>query len=360
MIFIKVIILVILVLLTTIFAYFNLQIVTLSFFNYSFSAPLFLIVLGSFLIGVIVSGSISLFKVKYLRPNAEKLLRALNFLWNGYISKAGKELRKIKELEEAVPLLIETEKELGNIPHIYFQEYSQGIAETYFAKAVWKDDIDRAIEVLEKALGKNWENLNARRLLRDLYTIKGEFRKALDLQKGIVDRAEKELKEREKRILASLLIKNEMFEGIEDFPETPEVLAYLINRNEKKRKRYIEKAVNKGYFEETVLIMLERNLLVPEVLSKLEELRENISGAVLLKVYLELGMFDKAKELRTIPEGIRKFIESDMLSDKDCRDIILSYIKVWECEVCGKEFDKYSSLCDNCLSWNRLKIRGGS
>ena len=339
------------------FAYYNLNEVELRLPGSSIKLPLFLLLLISFVLGFILSYLSTEFRFMGARRYGDRMRRGLRDLWTGRYARAETELSKLLESEEVVPLYMNALDRLGKEPSLYLERYNLGVIETVLARRFLRRDIKRSKGLLEKALGKNWENLEARRLLRSVYFLEGELEKSLDLQRSLVRDSERELKEEEKRVLASMLSETkgeEALQEVEKLPLTPSSLALLIvSGDRKKRKKYISKMFQLGVQNEVVLILTERNGLSPELLETVEERKERFSKVVLAFLYASLGMQERLESLKeSLPKPIRTFITGDA-EDREC-------IMLWECSECGKEFGRYTPVCGNCLSWNKLKTKGGS
>ncbi len=365
MILLKVIIFVFLLLFALIFAYYNLQSVKVSLPGYSLEIPLFFIIFASFLLGFLIAYVLSEIKGFGWRRYGDKLRKGLVELWKGYPGRAEGELSRLLDREEVTPLYIKALSELGKTPSLYLQRYSQGIVETMLAENMFRHDRLRAKDLLEKALGKNWENLRARRLLRSLYFIDGEKEKALELQKNILSDSEKALKKEEKRVLASMIasIKGvEASEELEKLPPTPLSLAVLAgDQDSKRRKKYISKAFSEGMHNEVLLILMDRNNLTPETLEVVEENRDKIDVSVLSLLYMGVGRYEKLEELKeSLPNPIRLVIDKGLEEGRECYRDLVSLLHMWECSSCGRWYSSFTPVCVNCLKWNRLKVKGGS
>ncbi len=358
MIIIKVAVFIAVVLFALIFAYYNLKPVKLIFFNYSLELPFFLYLLISFVLGFLIAYVLGELRAFGWRRYSERLREGLKKLWLGYPSGASKELSKLVDREEIVPLYMKAFREIFKIPSLYLQRYESGIAETSLAEILFRKERDRAKDLLEKALGKNLKNLRAKRMLRSIYFLEGDHEKAVDLQRSLLKESEKELREEERRVLASMLANSDNLKELEKLPLTPLSLAVLSSQEEaKRRKRFFLRAFEEGLQDETLLIMIERNLLSPEVLEVVEENKENLSKVVLALLYTNLGMYEKIKELKDdLPDPIRIFADRGLEELKECYQAFSQSITYWECEVCGKEYRRYTPVCQNCLSWNRLGI----
>ncbi len=343
--------------LALVFAYYNLQEVEIRFFKYSLKLPLFLSILLSFVIGFLVAYLSSELRYVGARRYGDRLKKALRKLWTGRYAGAESELVKVLDEEETVPIYVEVLSHLEKEPSLYLQRYGLGIVETTLAKKIFKSDRERAKNLLEKALGKNWENLEARRMLRSIYFLEGDYEKGLDLQRSLVQDSEKQLRDVEKRVLASMLAEargEEALQEVEKLPLTPSSLALLIRAKDPKgRKKYVSKMFDLGLQNEVVLILTERNGLSPELMEAVEERRDRVSTVVLAFLYMSLGMRDRLEDLKdNLPQPIRTLIVKGV-EEGEC-------LKLWECSSCGKEHARYTPVCGNCLSWNKLRTKGGS
>ncbi|WP_457601332.1 lipopolysaccharide assembly protein LapA domain-containing protein [Hydrogenivirga sp.] len=364
MIVLKVVLFVVLLIVALLFAYFNLQSVKLSFPGFSYEMPLFLVVFASFIFGFILAYLLSEVKGFEWRRYGERLRKGLESFWTGYPDRARGELSKLLDHEETVPMYSRALEELGREASVYLQKYAKGIVETSIAERVFREDMERAKDLLEKALGKNWKNLRARRLLRSIYFLEGEGEKALDLQRKLVQDSERALRDVERRVLASLLAEVKGAEAVaelEKLPLTPSSLSVLLSVSEPRdRKKYAQKVFQEGLHDETLLAVLDKNSLTPELMKEVEENRDVVNPAVLAMLYLSVGMYEKLEQLKdSLPMPIRFVIEKGYGEDRECYRELLSLVRLVECGECGKEYHGYASLCRNCLTWNKLKTKGG-
>ena len=357
----KVLAFLILVILAILFSYYNLDPIEIRFFTYSVQIKAFLVILGSFVTGFTIAFILAGVKNIGNRKVGSALKRALRHLWTGHDGKAERSLRKMLTHEEIVPLYLKIAKDDDARAQIYLQRYSLGIVETELAKEVFKKDTKRAIDLLEKALGKNWDNLRARRLLRSLYFISGEREKALDLQRRVIEDTEKEKRDQERKVLSSMLAEGgRSAEEIEKEALTPLSCAVLAaSEDPKLQSKFSRKIFDLGFEDVALPIMAERNLLNPAVLSEMESNEDRVSPLVRFLVYSSVGRMDKVEELgEDLPTPYRDITGADL--EQDCVRRLMEAIPKWECSECGKEFNKYTPVCVNCLSWNNLKIIGGS
>ncbi len=364
MMVVKALLFVMFLILALLFAYYNIQSVKISFFKYSLEVPLFLSLLSSFVLGFLLSYVTLEIRGAGPRRYGERLRSGLRKLWTGYYSGAQKDISKVLDNEEVVPLYVRVLRKLGREPYLYLQKYNLGIVETELALEVFKREPERAKNLLEKALGKSWDNLEARRLLRGIYFLTGEVEKTLDLQRSLIRDAEKELRDEEKRVLASLLAEIEgekATEEIEKLPPTPASLALMARVKNGRRKKVLTRAFDLGVQNEVILIMVERGDISPELMELVEERRSSVNPLVLALLYGSVGMVEKLEELKDELESpIKTLIERRIKEERECYGDMVSLLRPWECGECGKEHGKYSPLCGNCLSWNKLKVKGGS
>lgn len=357
MIVLKVALFILVLILALVFAYYNLEPAKLTFFRYSLEFPLFLIVLISFIVGFLISYVLSEIRSIGWRRYGERLRNGLHKLWTGYLSSAEKEFSKLIGREEIIPLYIESLREQFKTPSLYLQRYEGGIVETALAEDLHREDRERAIDLLEKAAGKNPENLRAKRLLRSLYYLNGEREKALDLQRDVLERSERVLREEEKRILGAMLADMGRVDEAEKFPPSLLSLFVLSSHEEsKKRRKGIQRAFETGLQNELVLLMVERNVVNQDLMEFVEGKKEELDTLVLALLYLNLGMEERLEELKdSLPAPIKDLINKKEL--RECYRDLLEILKLWECSICGKEQERYIPVCGNCLNWNRLKVK---
>ncbi|AAC07471.1 tetratricopeptide repeat protein [Aquifex aeolicus] len=337
------------------FTYYNLHMTEVKFYNFSLKLPMFIFFFLSVGIGFSIPTAYFLLREKALKKREEKILQLLNFFWRDYLGKAFDLLRKFLLIEEFMPFYIRTKKEFGESLDVQLDLYNKGIAETALAELTFRKDLDEARILLENALGKNQKNQRARKMLRSIYMVLEDYDKAEELQRQILKEIEKERKVEEQRVLASILAEKYSRENEEvilkelwSLPVSKTsgaLLSSMVNGGE-----VFEAAFNLGILPEVIKIMEERNLLQPELLNLIENnYRSAVPDYVLYYVYLKLNMKEKLKELNvTLPE--LKLV-------KDKSPELLELVDIWECEECGKEYNKYTSVCRNCLGVNTLKIK---
>jgi len=365
MIVIRIVFFVTLLLFALIFAYYNLGNVRLSFMDYSYELPLFLLVFASFIAGFLIAFFLGEIRGLGLRRYAERMRRGLVDLWRGYPAKAEAEFSKILNREEVFPLFLKALKDQGRRFSGDLQRYSAGIAEAALAEELFRRDRTRAKDLLEKALGKEWGNLRARRLLRGLFFLEGEGEKALELQRSLTSDCERSFRDEEKRILASVLAEVEgesALSELEKLPPTPASLALLSSVSDQKRRRKnFSRSFGEGIHNEVLMILVERNTLTPEVVETVEENRSRFSPEVLALLYMNVGMYEKLEDLKPeLPEPIKLVVDLGTEGGAECQRNVISLLRVWECSYCAREHSSYTPVCSGCLEWNKLRVKGGS
>ncbi len=351
-----------LVVLALVFSYSNQSTAELNLFGHRYRMPLFALVLASFGTGFLLAYLFLGVKLLLLKGYTQRVGSGLRQLWTGYPAGARREFSRLLSREEVLPLYMEASKRVGEEPSVYLQEYSLGIAETYTAVDLLKRDESRARELLEKALGKNWNNLTARRLLVSLYFLGGELQKALDLQRSLIKDCDKALRDKERRVLASLLAlaeEKETLRELEELPLTPLSARLLIEHSSDNRKRKLFlRAVEENLHNETLFLLIANRNLTPEIVEEVEALREKINRAVLYLLYSELGMGEKLRDLeRELPQPVKTLVRK--LGSGNALPELMAVFRLFECKTCGKEYADYTPVCKNCYDWNTLKIKEG-
>ncbi len=365
MIVIRIVLFVAFLLFALLFAYYNLESVKLSFLNYTYELPLFLLVFVSFIAGFLIAFFLGEIRGLGLRRYAERVRRGLAYLWRGYPSRAETELSKILNREEVFPLFLKALKGQGRRPSGDLQRYSGGIAETALAEEIFREDRDRAKDLLEKALGKEWGNLRARRLLRGLFFLEGEGEKALELQRSLASDCERSLRDEERKVLASVLAEVEgesALSELEKLPPTPVSLALLSSvPDQKRRRKNFSRSFGEGVHNEVLMILVERNALTPEVIELVEDNRDRFNPQVLALLYMDVGMYEKLEGLKAqLPEPIKLVVDLGTEGGTACQKSVRSLLRIWECLSCGREHRSYTPVCPGCLEWNKLRVKGGS
>jgi len=348
MIVIRIVLFVLILILALIFAYYNLTVVELNLFNYSYEIPLFLALFVSFISGFIAAYLLAEARGFGLRRYAERVRKGMLNLWKGYPSKAEGDFSRLLNHEEILPLLITALKEQGRKPAIDLQRYESGIAETALAQILLREDREKTRDLLEKALG-------------GIFFLDGEVEKALELQRSIVSDCERSVKEEERRILASILAESggeESAGELEKLPPAPLSLAVLSSlKDHRRRRKHFSRSFSEGIQNEVLMILVERNTLSPEIVEAVEDNRERFSPETLAMLYLNVGMYEKLEGLKeSLPEPIKLVVR---WGAEECGKQVLSLLKMWECSQCGREYALYTPVCNSCFEWNKLRIRGG-
>ncbi len=347
-----------------IFAYYNLNTVVFRLFELSIEAPLFLLLLSAFGLGLITALGYSQLKGATLSNFAGALREGLRHFGLGYYKKAESRLSRLSDREEILPLLWEILKREKRAISVDLNRYEEGIAETLLAESLWKEDIDRAIDLLEIALGKNFSNLRARKMLRSLYFLKGHIEKSLEIQKTIIRDSEKQDRDREKMIYTEILA----FQEQESLPKEIEkardihlIATSLILEKGKGKvvKQALKNAFARGLQDDLVLLLLEKNLITADVLEVIGEREEDISADTLALLYLSIGRVERAKELEDRLSEPIKLIVREAQERGDLLREMVKAIKLWKCSFCGVEYNNYSPICCNCLEWASITTKGG-
>ena len=355
MIAVKLILLVISVVFLALLAYYNLERVSLNFLFFSLEAPLFSLVGGSFAVGFLGAYLLTAVSKGSLARKYKALERGLYNLWRGYPQKALSELEKVSKVEEFLPLYIKASKEANDFRPVYLEEFKKGIAETLLAQERLRVSLEDAVDLLEKGLGKDLKNLRAKRLLRDLYFIKGEHKKAFDLQRDIISESEKKLKDREKRVLTSLAFWAGLEAELSPKDIKPTAVYWAFKVPELKPKD-LKKILEDEEAPQIVAISAERNKVSPALVEEIQKKEESMPSLALALVYLSIGRLPKVLEI--LSGELAPFI-SENLKTEDIKALIKLY-KPWVCSNCGREYAEFSPVCKGCFEWNTFKVKGGS
>ncbi len=347
------------------FSYFNTETVNVKFLDYSLSLPLFSVILGSVILGGVVPTLVYTLKNAYLGNRIYKIEEALKALWTGFNLKAVSAFRKLSAKDEVYyPLLLMAKGEEQKLQN---RSYTLGIAETFTAEGLLRKDIKKATELLEQALGKNWNNLRAKKRLRDLYALQGEIEKALSLQREVIKEVEKAFRKEEERVLSALesyhLLRSETFDREPKYKDSAEyycfrVVSLLSEGEGRKTKKVIKEAVEKGFGNQVFDMLMQAKRLEPEVVEALEESKELISKELLCRLYIRLGMFDRAQELKPhVSKTLSFMVElASSHTSKELFEHLKELYRPWRCSSCGKEHGRYKFICDNCAEWFNIYI----
>ena len=357
----RIVLFVVFLVLILLFAYSNLFSVEVNFFGFKLRAPLFLILLVTISLGFTSAYGYMELKGAGLARYSRRLKSALINIGTGRFSKAEEDLRKLISSEEVLPLYREVLREQGKSITLYYERYSLGIAETIVAEAIYREEIDRAIDLLEKAVGKNCENLRAKRVLRSLYFIRGDLDKAIDMQKDIIMNSQREERKGEELILSEMMACSG--NGKEEGSKKGWLCWYLseiIGNNGRRAKKVFSNAMSEGLGNEVLRLAQERGVLSPDILTFVTENEDKFYPSILGLLYLQVGRTDRLEDLKeNLPEPIKLLIEEGEQIRGECFKELLGMIRVWKCQNCGSELSTYSPVCQNCLHWNTLRVRGG-
>ncbi len=369
MLLLKVLLLTAVILLAVAFSYFNTQEVSVAFFNYSVSFPLFGVVIGSVIAGGIIPTLVYTFKISHLRRRILKTEEALRNLWLGFNAKSEPVFKKLSNKDEVYfPLFLMSGR---NAPtKVYTPNYNLGIAETYVAEGLLRVERERAVELLERALGKNWKNLRAKKRLRDLYALLGELEKAVDLQREILKESYKGDRKLEERILSSL--ESIYLLGIESFDREPrykvsaeyyffKIFALLEKEEGKRATKLFEEALDKGFGNKVVDLLMNAKRMEPAFIEIVEKRGSEVSKELLCRLYIKLGMFERATQLKSeVSKTLSAMVELSRRHDTDSRklfNLLKELYTPWKCYSCGKAHTSYKFVCDNCLEWFNINLK---
>ena len=356
---VRIILIVILTILILLFAYYNTEKVTLSFIHSQLTLPAFALVLLPFLLGVLIT--FLYYEIKLLRFHrySRRITNGLRYKYLGFNHSAEKELKPLIKREEFLPIYLSVTDKKG-VEKIDSESYSSGIFEASVAELIFKDEPEKAIDLLEKALGKNWNNLRAKRFLRNLYFIEGRYDKAINLSKEVINDLPKEEAEEEKKVLSSIAgwsrIEEDRFK-ISKLPLTVASALFTLERaDESSRAKLFIEIIKNNLHNEVLAILTKGKKLEPEIVEITEKNSEHFKPLALALLYSELELEDKLFDLvNDLPNRIR----STILKKRGCVGGILEVVKPYICYKCGNEFYDYTPICYNCLSWNCIHIKGG-
>lgn len=335
------------------FTYYNLQTAEVRFHDYSFKIPVFALVLGSFGLGLILPTLYYTFRESALRKREDQIFTFLSLFWRGYLGRAITIFRKYLNREEFVPFYIKIKEAFKEPIDMQLDLYRKGIVETALAEIKIPKDLDGARILLENAIGKNYKNLKARILLRSIYLMRKNLEKAEELQREILTEIEEERRVQEQRALATILSEKYLNEKdnvyLRELWQLPlSELSGAVLASVEGAESVFEAASHLGILNEVIKIMEERNLLAPNLLNLIQNYKAQIYDDILYYIYQRLNMHEQANDLNIKHPDLR------LIKGKGRK--LLSLVRIWRCEECGKEFKNFNSVCPNCLSINSFKI----
>ena len=335
------------------FTYYNLQTAEVKFYNYSFQVPVFILVFASFGLGLFFPVLYYTLRENALRKREEQIYSFLSLFWRGYLGRALSIFRRYLSREEFIPFYVRIKKEFKEPIDIQLDLYRKGIVETALAENKIPKDLDGARILLENALGKNYRNLKAKRLLRSLYLLKKNLDKAEELQREILTEIEEERRAYEQRALSTILAEKYLKEKdsvyLKELWQLPiSKLSGAVLASVEGAESIFEAASNLGILNEVIKIMEEKNLLDPNLLSLIQGYKNHIHDDILYYVYQRLNMQEQANNLNIKNPDLK------LVKGKGRK--LLSLVRIWRCEECGKEFKNFNSVCSNCLAVNSFKI----
>jgi lipopolysaccharide biosynthesis regulator YciM len=399
--------------------------VTLPWLGSFMDVPLIVVILCSVLFGVLISFGIML--IKETRRSIHHIIAARRIKRNEYINQQynqGMQLVASGHSEEAAvcfnkllskyPQHVESNIALGDV---YFSADEWDLAAHYHSRALELKDndpglmlklaqdyqqagkIDGVIDMLQKVIQVDEDNLIARTRLRELYCKQGHWDKAYEMQQQVIDHiSAKTRKIQEQQTLWGLkceLAGNQAAHG--QHQEAIKALKEIIKADKGFIPAYIQlidiyqkqgkleeayQVIEKGYRQNFSIILLKRM----EILSLKHEHPQRIIAAYrqaikdrpqdydlylfLGMLYLKLEMLDEAEEQFQYLTRLKDFsllhyeLAEVLKRKKQYEQSVEEYQRAFKtqeeelqrytCDGCGAKFPRWEGRCYHCGRWNTI------
>lgn len=344
--------------------------VDINFLYQAYRVPLFVVLLLSFALGFILPFLYFIFKEAILKRRLDLIDKGLMEFSRGYIEKSRQLLSgPAKQILGLNHLLVEILRKQGRWEEI--KSYSSTVPAA-LGEVLIKEKKEEAEEEFKKALSQDEENLRALKGLRDLYALKGDWKRAFEYQEKVLQLCERWERELQKRIKAEIMAKIFLEDGDEkiiekamDISPTPFLysvyIKYLLSQDKiKEVRKYWEKVLSLNYHEEVLWNLLEGEAQLTRLLEFIQEKKNQISPDTLAMVYIKLNLFSKIRDIEESLSNITKALfysaSSHRKEDKYCFQSLWNLIKPFECS-CGKDYNTYNPICHVCLAWGEIKMR---
>ncbi|MFN3813028.1 MAG: DUF1049 domain-containing protein [Aquificaceae bacterium] len=377
--FIKVLLIVILTVAFLIFVIQHAYYVNLNLFGSTYAVPLFVIILFSLALGFLLPTVYFLVREVRLRSFIKNVGLGVLNLFNGYPSKAERDLSGPSKKEEWVSLLlaqallqkdgIDKLEELGVIS-------TGGSLDALLGSMFLKGrDYQKAKDLFISSISRNPANLRALRGLRDLSFLEEDHQACIEYQQRVLKQCEKWEKEEEKRIMAEVFShaseklanrRRELLEKAMDTKKSFYVYAcwiqYLLDEEDiKEVKRQIEKVFDANLQNQVFMVLSRREEHLANIIDILRERGDHLQPDVLARLYMKLNILTQLKDmLDKLSEPLKLMaltMESHRDVDRLCNDVVSGLYKPWVC-TCGEYYNYYVPFCERCFSWGNIKLRG--
>jgi uncharacterized integral membrane protein len=377
--FIKVLVAVAFIVLFLVFVAQHAYYVQLNFFGMAYQVPLFVIILFSFSLGFILPTLYFLIKDIRQSKFRERLMNGISHLARGYFQKAeGELLSASKKREEVALITLKALVEKGEIYRAQELKFNRerGLVDAltgyYLLKA---KDYQKAKESFLSALSKDPHNLTALKGLRDISFLEKDILLCVNYQEKIIKLCEKWEKDMQKKVFSEVLayaseilsenreeLLKKALDAYKTFYTQAIWIKYLLEKGDvKEAKKQLDKVFSVGIQNKVLAILHQDEERLTQIMDIIREKQESINPEVLVSIYIKLSLFTQIKPLLDKVSEPLKLIaissESHRDLDKTCGEMLQKLYKPWVCS-CGESYNSYVPLCERCLTWGNIMLRG--
>ncbi len=377
--FIKILLIVALTIAFLIFVAQHAYYVNLNFFGSTYSVPLFVIILFSLALGFLLPTLYFLVREVRLKGFIKDVGSGVLNLFNGYPSKAERDLSGPSKKEEWVSLFLAQallQKDgMGKLEELRVMSVGGSLDALLGSMLLKEREYQKAKDLFLSSISKNPANLRALRGLRDLSFLEEDLQSCIEYQQRVIKNCEKWEKEEEKRIMAEVLShasekltnrRKELLEKAMDTKRSFYVLArwiqYLLEEEDtKEAKRQIERVFDANLQNQVFMVLSRKEEHLAKLIDVLRERGNHLQPDVLARLYMRLNLLTQLKDmLDKLPEPLKLMaltMESHRDTDRLCNEVVSDLYKPWVC-TCGEYYNYYVPFCERCFSWGNIKLRG--
>lgn len=377
--FIKILLIVALTTAFLIFVAQHAYYVNLNFFGSTYSVPLFVIILFSLALGFLLPTLYFLVREVKLKGFIKDVRSGVLNLFNGYPSKAERDLSGPSKKEEWVSLLLAQallQKDgMGKLEELRVMSVGGSLEALLGSMLLKGREYQKAKDLFLSSISKNPANLRALRGLRDLSFLEEDLQWCIEYQQRVVKNCEKWEREEEKRIMAEVLSyasekltnrRKELLERAMDTKRSFYVLAnwiqYLLEEEDtKEAKKQIERVFDANLQNQVFMVLSRKEEHLAKLIDVLRERGNHLQPDVLARLYMRLNLLTQLKDmLDKLPEPLKLMaltMESHRDADRLCNEVVSDLYKPWVC-TCGEYYNYYVPFCERCFSWGNIKLRG--
>ena len=377
---IRVLLIVALVLVFSLFVAQNTTTVNVNFLNYTLPMPLFFLVLVSAFFGFLIPALYMSIKISSKLRRINQIDRMLRYFYTGYFSKSADVAKSLaRDWEPAGAVYVESQTLKGDLSlEVGDFNKDSGLLEGYVGSHLLRHkDLAQAKEYLKKALSKDEDNLTALKAYRDSCYMESNIKECVEYQEKVLQKCERWEKEKQKAILAELLCilsenvddlkeKENLLNRAFDLQKTPMVYAYyianLLDRDDvREARKQMDRAFKEGLQNQVLSILMDKEKALTKMVDFVEQRKDQIQPETLARIYMRLNMVGRLREIEPSLKGSIKVIAQMHASytqeGKQCKDALLELYKPWKCKKCEKLYNSYKPYCEYCNEWMEVDLR---